>query len=188
MKLISSQVSEEDKVFRRALIDNVPHLRRYARALMRAATPTEADDLVQDCLVRALEHAHSYQPRLSMRPWLFTILHNLYVSDVRQRAGRTIRPLPTVVVSVAPVPPRTAEANEEMKALSAALGRLPEAQRLALLLVGLEGLTYAEAACTLGVPIGTVRSRISRGRETLRRTLGHREHEQSERDQYHTGR
>jgi RNA polymerase sigma-70 factor, ECF subfamily len=151
------------------LEQQIPRLRRYARSLTRDVT--RADDLVQSCLVRALAKAHLWQPGTDLRAWLFTIMHNQHVNDVR----RAIREGIIVPVDdVAPVltQPSTAGAGLTLRDLDRALGRLPEEQRQALLLIGLEGMRYEQAAAVLGVPVGTVRSRLSRGREALRRLMG----------------
>jgi RNA polymerase sigma-70 factor (ECF subfamily) len=151
------------------LEQQIPRLRRYARSLTRDVT--RADDLVQNCLMRALAKEHLWQPGTDLRAWLFTIMHNHHVNDVR----RAIREGITVPVDeVAPVltQPSTQGAALTLRDVDRALGRLPEEQRQVLLLVGLEGMRYEQAAAVLGVPVGTVRSRLSRGRETLRRLMG----------------
>jgi RNA polymerase sigma-70 factor, ECF subfamily len=147
------------------LESEIPRLRRYARALTRDAT--RADDLVQSCLVRALAKSHLWQPGTDLRAWLFTILHNQHVNDVRRavREGVTVS-----VEEVAPVlpAPSTQGATLQLRDLDRAMARLPEEQRQVLLLVGLEGMRYEEVAAVLDVPVGTVRSRLSRGRDMLR--------------------
>jgi RNA polymerase sigma-70 factor (ECF subfamily) len=146
----------------------IPRLRRYARALTRDAV--RADDLVQSCLVRALAKSHLWQPGTDLRAWLFTILHNQHVNDVR----RSVREGVSVPVEdVAPVltVQSTQGASLQLRDLDRALGKLPEEQRQVLLLVGLEGMRYEEVALVLDVPVGTVRSRLSRGREMLRRLM-----------------
>jgi RNA polymerase sigma-70 factor (ECF subfamily) len=154
--------------FGRLLEKEIPRLRRYARALTR--DPTRADDLVQSCLVRALAKSHLWQPGTDLRAWLFTILHNQHVNDVR----RSVREGITVPVEdVAPMltVQSTQGASLQLRDLDRALARLPEEQRQVLLLVGLEGMRYEEVAAVLEVPVGTVRSRLSRGRDTLRRLM-----------------
>jgi RNA polymerase sigma-70 factor, ECF subfamily len=146
----------------------IPRLRRYARALTRDAT--RADDLVQSCLVRALAKSHLWQPGTDLRAWLFTILHNQHVNDVR----RSVREGVSVPVEdVAPVltVQSTQGASLKLRDLDRALTKLPEEQRQVLLLVGLEGMRYEEVATVLDVPVGTVRSRLSRGREMLRKLM-----------------
>ena len=143
----------------------IPRLRRYARALTRDAS--RADDLVQSCLVRAIAKQHLWQPGTDMRAWLFTILHNQHVNDVRRgaREGPTV---PVEDVASALTVDANAGASLELRDLERALTRLPDEQRQVILLVGLEGMRYEEVATILNIPIGTVRSRLSRGRDTLR--------------------
>src|SRR6185437_2606317 len=146
----------------------IPRLRRYARALTRDAT--RADDLVQSCLVRALAKSHLWQPGTDLRAWLFTILHNQHVNDVRRAVREGIN---VPVEDVAPVltVPSTQGASLQLRDLDRAMARLPEEQRQVLLLVGLEGMRYEEVAIVLDVPVGTVRSRLSRGRDMLRHLM-----------------
>jgi len=146
----------------------IPSLRRYARALARDAAT--ADDLVQDCLVRALAKLHLWQEGSNLRAWLFTILHNQHVNNIRRavRVGTTAElneaePLLSCAAGQ--------DAYLELRDLERALARLPEGQRAAILLVRLEGFGYEAAAALLGTPVGTVRSRISRGRDALRQMM-----------------
>lgn len=147
------------------LIEHLPRLRRYARALTGDAG--SADDLVQDTLERALAKLDLWQPGSDLRAWLFTLMHNLFVNQIRVR-----RPQETAIDD-APDQPVSGGQLEALVArdIHAALGRLPEAQREVLLLVGLEQFGYAEAAQVLGVPIGTVMSRLARAREHMRQLL-----------------
>lgn len=147
----------------------IPRLRRYARALTRDVVA--ADDLVQDCLTRALGKLHLWQRGTDLRAWLFTILHNQYVNYVR----RSVRE--GVMVGLNDTEPFLTRAPQqgqrlELRDLERAMAKLPEEQRSAILLVGLEGMRYEEVAAVLDVPVGTVRSRLSRGREALRRLMG----------------
>ena len=154
--------------FARLLEAEIPRLRRYARALTRDVA--RADDLVQSCLTRAVAKQHLWQPGTDLRAWLFTILHNQHVNDVR----RSVREGVSVAVEeMAPV--LTVQANAidvlQLRDLEAAIAKLPQEQRQVILLVGLEGMRYEEVALILGVPVGTVRSRLSRGRDQLRRLM-----------------
>jgi RNA polymerase sigma-70 factor, ECF subfamily len=154
---------------RSRLVAQIPRLRRYARALTRDATA--ADDLVQNCLVRAVSKSHLWQEGTDLRAWLFTILHNQYVNQVR----RTVREGMAVALSdTDPVLTRgpSQDIRLELRDLERALAKLPDEQRSALLLVGMEGMNYDEAAAVLGVAVGTIRSRLSRGREALRQLTG----------------
>lgn len=155
--------------FARLLESEIPRLRRYARALTRDGS--RADDLVQSSLVRAIAKQHLWQLGTDLRAWLFTILHNLHVNDVRRgvREGATI---PVEDVASALTVDATAGDSLQLRDLERALVRLPDEQRQVILLVGLEGMRYEEAAAILGIPVGTVRSRLSRGRETLRVLMG----------------
>ncbi len=154
--------------FGNLLEKEIPRLRRYARALTRDTT--RADDLVQSCLVRALAKSHLWQPGTDLRAWLFTILHNQHVNDVRRAVREGIN---VPVEDVAPVltVPSTQGASLQLRDLDRAMSRLPEEQRQVLLLVGLEGMRYEEVATVLDVPVGTVRSRLSRGRDMLRHLM-----------------
>lgn len=155
--------------FHGRLEEQIPRLRRYARALTRDLN--RADDLVQDTLVRALAKQHLWQEGTNLRAWLFTLMHNQHVNDVRRsnREGGNVNVNDMASVLVANTDPT---ASRQLRELERALARLPLEQRESILLVGLEGLRYDEAASILGVPIGTVRSRLSRGREALRKLMG----------------
>ena len=146
----------------------IPRLRRYARALTRSAD--RADDLVQETLLRAVAKAHLWQQGTDIRAWLFTIMHNQYVNMVR-RAIREDATVDIEQMSSSLVATTDPTASRQLRELERALGRLPGDQREVILLVGLEGLSYEAAAQILGVPVGTVRSRLSRGRDALRRLM-----------------
>ena len=153
-----------------AILAELPRLRRYARALMgeRAA----ADDLVQDTLERAWSRVAQWRPGSDLRAWLFGIMHNLRVDQLR-RPGLNTRTLEDEDFDV---PTRATQTDRlEVLDLEAALTRLPEEQRVVLLLVALEEMRYEEVAETLGIPIGTVMSRLARGREKMRLLLDSRQ-------------
>ncbi len=147
----------------------IPRLRRYARALTGNAE--QADDLVQDCLERGLSRFHLWRRGSDLRAWLFTIMHNLHVNNLRRAR---IRPdaavLPDWDATGAVLPLQ--EDIVALRSIIAALGQLPDEQREVILLVGLEEMSYREAAAALGIPIGTVMSRLARGRERLRQLTG----------------
>jgi len=144
----------------------IPRLRRYARAL--TGDPSAADDLVQDALERALVKQSLWREGTDLRAWLFTVMHNVFVNQVRSAAvSRTVQ----LDDSIAEQPQPQSTDRLEIRDLDAALQALPEEQRTVVLLVGLEQMTYDEAARVLEVPIGTVMSRLSRGRERLRRLM-----------------
>lgn len=145
----------------------IPALRRYARALLR--DPAAADDLVQDGLEHALSRWHQRRGDGSPRAWLFSILHNLAVSGLRQRQRRGPH-IPWEEADTAILPPPQDGALDH-RDLLAAVDDLPPDQRSVLLLVAVEGLSYAEVARVLDIPVGTVMSRLSRGRARLRDRL-----------------
>ena len=147
--------------------EHIPHLRRYARAL--TGDMSRADDLVQDTLERAWIKFHLWQPALDLRPWLFTIMHNVYVNQVRASVRRERAP------SAGEADAADARPNQtdmlELSDLLACLDRLPPEQREVLLLVSLESLDYAQVGRILGIPVGTVTSRLARARARLRALL-----------------
>lgn len=149
-----------------AITAELPRLRRYARALLR--DPGAADDLVQDCLERALSRLHQFRSGTNMRAWLFTIMHGIHVNAVRKgiRAANP-HPLDPHTVDRRSTPPAQGD-GLAMRELALALDRISDEQREVLLLVGLEGMTYREAADILDVPVGTIMSRLARGRARLR--------------------
>ena len=156
-------MSERDRL----IVAEIPRLRRYARAL--TGDPAEADDLVQDSLERAWSRFHLWRRGSNLRAWMFTIMHNLHANAARKASARP--PTFPLDEARAAVGPRQEDAVE-LRGLARALAKLPDEQRQVILLVGLEEMSYAEAARVLGVPIGTVMSRLSRGRERLRGLMG----------------
>ena len=148
------------------LLTWVPRLRRYARAL--AGNRDDADDLVQDTLERAWARSGLWRGVVDMRAWLFGVMHNLHVDGLRRgRLQTTGIDEDTPEIPVAP-------AQEDRLAvmdLQAALDQLPAEQKEILLLVALEDMSYADIAGTLGIPVGTVMSRLSRARERLRAVM-----------------
>src|SRR5438552_12576548 len=146
----------------------IPRLRRYARALLRDVT--RADDLVQDTLVRALGKQHLWEPGSNLRAWLFTLMHNQHVNNVRRPARESVQ-LDAEEMSGSLIATTDPTASCQLRELENALARLrPEEQEI-ILLVGLEGMRYDDTAQILGIPIGTDRSRLFRGREALRKLL-----------------
>lgn len=160
--------------FRRQLIPELPVLRRFARAL--AGDPALADDLVQDCLERAMLKSHLYDPARPLRPWLFTMLRNLHVSGIR-RTGRSgvVKTVDDLAAGEGAVPPEQ-EHRLAAGSVSEALNRLSPQHREVIVLVGLEGMSYRDVSEILGVPVGTVMSRLSRAREQMRQMLEERGH------------
>jgi RNA polymerase sigma-70 factor (ECF subfamily) len=145
----------------------IPRLRRYARAL--TGERSAADDLVQDTLERAWTKLHLWRSGSDLRAWLFTIMHNVHVNQVRSRTAAPTLPLDD---DLPDAPVRATQADMlEVRDIDSALKRLPVEQREVLLLVALEHMSYQESADTLGIPIGTVMSRLARARERLRLML-----------------
>ena len=148
-----------------AMAQEIPHLRRYARGLTGDAA--SADDLVQASLERALRKHRLWRRRGSLRSWLFRIVHRTFLNDLQ--GGRRHVPLEEAATeTVTPAPQAAQETRIEALDVVRQLAHLPVQQRAVLLLVVVEDLSYDEVADVLGVPIGTVRSRLSRARESLR--------------------
>lgn len=145
----------------------LPHLRRYSRALTGARD--DADDLVQDTVERALAKRHQFRVGSNVRAWLFSIMHNIHIDGVRR-----VRDAVSLDADDAPenLPELSTPATQSSRLLGrdiqAALAALPSEQREVLLLVTLEDMPYEEVAQSLGIPVGTVMSRLSRGRERVR--------------------
>ena len=154
--------------FHRLVEREIPRLRRYARALTRRAD--RADDLVQETLVRAIAKSDLWQAGTDIRAWLFTIMHNQHVNMVR-RAMRDDATVDIEQMSSSLTAITDPTASRQLRELDTALARLPAEQREVILLVGLEGMSYEAAAQILEVPVGTVRSRLSRGRAALRQLM-----------------
>lgn len=148
--------------------DEIPRLRRYARYLTRDID--QADDLVQDCLTRAIAKIHTWQPGTNLRAWLFVILRNAHISEVR-RCIRMPFGTSTAEDDLRLVISGGQEASLELLEVREALDELSMEHREVLHLVAVEGLKYEEAADVLGVPVGTIRSRLSRARSALRARL-----------------
>jgi RNA polymerase sigma-70 factor, ECF subfamily len=146
---------------------HIPRLRRYARAL--TGERAIADDLVQDTLERAWNKLHLWRRGSDLRAWLFTIMHNVYVNQLRSRTAHPLVPLDEDDINLPERPTQTDLL--EIRDLDVALRKLSDEQREVLLLIALEQLSYEEAAKALGIPIGTVMSRLSRARDRLRRIM-----------------
>lgn len=148
---------------KQAIAVEIPRLRRYARAL--SGTDSDADDLVQETLTRALTHVDQWTTGENPRKWLFSILHNHYVDLLRRTARRPAH----ISIDAGDYVPSTLAADAGIRRdLDQGLQALSDEQRQVLLLVGLEGMSYAETADLLEIPMGTVMSRLARGREKLR--------------------
>ena len=151
----------------RDIVQHIPRLRRYARAL--TGDRTCADDLVQDTLERAMVKFRLWQSGSDLRAWLFTIMHNIFLNQLRARRADASDSLDEEIDSVAARPTQTDML--ELRDVQAALLLLPDEQREILLLIGLEQMSYSDAAEALGVPAGTVMSRLSRARTRLKNIL-----------------
>lgn len=147
---------------------HIASMRRYARALSRDRS--DADDLVQEALTRAVARADTFKAGTNLRAWLFTILHNVHVNRVRSRASRADE-VPVEDVEDRLVTAPRQEESVELREMMRVVRSLPDDQRKVLLLVAVEGLKYDEVARVLDVPIGTVMSRLSRAREAVRSRL-----------------
>lgn len=147
---------------------HIKALRRYAMAL--TGHPSDADDLVQETLKRALVYARHNGEIRDLRAYLFRVLRNVRLNDLAT-LGRNGEAMSLDDAEALLVYPPTQDLRMECNELAAGLQRLSEEQRETILLVCLEGLTYQEAAATIGVPVGTVMSRLCRGREALRRYM-----------------
>ena len=152
-----------------ALIEALlPRLRRFARTLARSAA--DADDLVQITVERALLRLAQYQPDTRLESWMFTIMKNAWIDEVRARTRHDR------VLAPEEAGERVGDSSSEAQmiglSVEAAMAQLPDEQRLAVGLVLVEGLSYKEAAAIMEVPMGTLTSRLARGRETLMRLLG----------------
>ena len=138
------------------ITEQIPRLRRYARAL--TGDRTHADDLVQDTLERAWGKLHLWRRGSDMRAWMFSIMHNTFINHIRKNRIATV----SMDDDALEVPTRaTQDDNLQMRDLASAIGKLPHEYREVLLLIGLEQMSYEEVAKTLGIPMGTVMSRLS---------------------------
>jgi RNA polymerase sigma-70 factor, ECF subfamily len=147
----------------------VRQLRGYARCLTRDVG--NADDLVQECVARALAKVHLWEAGTDLRAWLFTLLHNLHTSQ-RRRVARERKMVHWIeMMSASSCAPNQID-DLELRELEHALMSLPEQQRITVLLIGLTSGNYDAAASVCGVPVGTIRSRLSRGRQNLRQLMG----------------
>jgi RNA polymerase sigma-70 factor (ECF subfamily) len=166
------QIVAEGQVddFSTLLEQHIPRLRRYAFALHRSSR-SRADDLVQDTLVRAISKQHLWRPGTNLLGWLFTLMHNQNVNDVRRSVARegfgcAVGEFHDTIASVSDT-----SASLQLRDLGRAMARLPIERREVILLVALEGMSYEAVAELIGIPIGTVRSRLSRGRVELRQMM-----------------
>ena len=159
--------------------DDLPHLlpdllpRLWAFSLRLCGNQHDAEDLLQRAFLRGLERSHQLCPDTVPLSWMFSIIHSIWINELRARKIRChgrVEWDDAVVNTVADAAVTTPEQNMITGQIIEAVGRLPEAQRIVMILIAFEGLSYSDAAATLGVPIGTVMSRLSRARQTLAST------------------
>lgn len=154
--------------FSNMVSEHIPNLRRYARVLVRDSI--HAEDLVQDCLERAISREHLWRQGTNLRAWLFTILHNLYINQYL-RHGSVAMLVPLLEEHSSVSCPARQYHSVTLKDLARAFDDLPEQEQRVVVMVGLEGMQYEDAAQALGVPMGTVKSRLSRARRRLRKLM-----------------
>lgn len=147
------------------ILELLAPLRRYARSLTRS--DSHAEDLVHDAIVRAYERQDGFRDGSSLQNWLFSIVHNLFVDEWRRKNAEARR-VATIAESLRGAIAIDPESQLRLKQIMDRFLTLPDQQRAALHLVAVEGLSYQEAAQTLGVPIGTLMSRLSRARAAIR--------------------
>ena len=160
------------------LSNQLRSLRRYALALAR--NRDDAEDLVQETLVRAISGSRTFRPNGDLRSWLFGILHNVHVNGVRREQVRARGASAIEAMAYGQLPPNQPDHVELTRTIEA-FSTLPDEQRRVLTLVAVEGMSYQEAARQLDIPLGTLMSRLARGREALRVEMGHREMGQRDR-------
>lgn len=152
--------------FDQLITSNIPRLRRYARALVHNIDV--ADDLVQDCLERACSRRHLWDETLEIRPWLFTIMHNIYVNTARQY-HRT--PVMMSMNQLEETAHPAQDTDISLRDFEKSIRMLTDEHREVLLLIGLEQMSYKETAEVLNVPLGTIMSRLTRAREKLKQLM-----------------
>ena len=157
--------------FQTGLVDLLPRLRRFARVLARS--DADAHDLVQETVERALSKRGGFRPGTRLDSWAFTIMRRIFIDQTRSKArwGRVVAPADERTPDIADAAMAGEDLRADALAVRDAIQALPEDQRLAVALVLIDGLSYAEAARVMGVPAGTLTSRLVRGRQTLIQTL-----------------
>lgn len=154
------------ELFRQELIRSLPHLRRYARALI--SHNESAEDLIQDCLERVLSRQHLWDTGKPMKPWLFTVMHNVFANNARQ-----YRRAPSLISihEMEDISDTTGTSDIYLNDLQYSLEQLSHEHREIILLVGLEQMSYKDTATILDIPLGTVMSRLTRARQNLRKIM-----------------
>lgn len=149
----------------------LPRLRRFAHALSRS--PADADDLTQMTVERALRSSARWQPGTRLDSWLYRIMRNLWIDTARARLRRAEREAPAEAAELVGIDPTAAmDASVDLARMMSAMDRLPDEQREVVALILIEGFGYREAAEMLGIPMGTVASRLVRGRTALLDLVG----------------
>lgn len=160
----------DDPSFRQQVVALLPKLRRFARSLTGNAA--DADDLVQTACLKAIERAHQWTEGTRLDSWMYRILHNQWLDDLRARKVRAVDADADLDQMMADDGAARVEANLTLDAVRKAMAKLPAEQRAVIGLICIEGLAYKDAADALGVPIGTVMSRLARARQALGRATG----------------
>lgn len=157
--------------FQTGLVDLLPRLRRFARVLVRS--DADAHDLVQETVERALAKRTTFRPGTRLDSWAFTIMRRIFIDQTRSNArwARVVAPADDLTPNIADAAMAGEALRADALAVRDAIQALPDDQRLAVALVLIDGLSYAEAAQVMGVPAGTLTSRLVRGRQTLIQTL-----------------
>ncbi len=158
----------DDDMFRAELATVIPHLRAFARSL--SGSRDLADDLVQEALLKAWNARLRFQAGTNMRAWTFIILRNVFLSQMRRNRFRG--EWDDLVAERVLAAPASQDRNVELGDLHRAMQQLPTAQREALILIGAGGFAYEEAAEICGVAVGTIKSRVARGRAALEELIG----------------
>lgn len=170
-RFIPHERSIDLDAFQTGLVELLPRLRRFARAVCRS--DADAQDLVQATVERALLKRSGWSPGTRLDSWAFTIMRRIHIDDARSKArwGKVLSPEDDLTSNVADATQASEALRADALAVQAAVRSLPDDQRLAVALVLIDGLSYAEAAAVLGVPAGTLTSRLVRGRQTLLQIL-----------------
>lgn len=169
-------MADDDQELRLQIVTLLPRLRGLARAL--AGSPADGDDLLQATCEKALGRLHQFEPGTRLDRWMFQILKTTHIDRVRQVQRRRQASLTPDLAEVLPFDARIherTEAREDLAVIRSAVARLPEEQREVLVLVVIDGMSYQDAAETLGVPQGTVMSRLARARRKLSLALESRQ-------------
>ena len=158
--------------FKRGLVEMLPHLRNFARSLTR--NPAQADDLVQDTIVKALANVDRFDPDTNLRPWLFTILRNTFYSELRRR-WREVEDGEGHYAARLNDAPRQ-DGKLDFDDFKRAFSQLQDEHREVLTLIGASGCSYDEAAVICGCAVGTIKSRVNRGRRRLEELMAQANH------------